>query len=210
MWGRERLQLTVNILISMRKIGYIRVSKQDQRPDRQIAGLDAICDELHVETISAVSAARPIFDAILVRLRPGEALVIWELDRAFRDVDDARTVAFDLMSRGVRFQIVDTSMDLSNPDDLLSYTVRAAVAENERLKISKRTREGLAVARANGKRLGRPPKLNEAQIAAARLRLCLKETTITALANEFGVAPWTLTRSLRRQKAAVAGATDFR
>ena len=176
----------------------MRVSTGEQRPDRQIIGLTAICDEMHVETVSAVSAARPVFDALLAALLAGDTLVVWELDRAFRDVDDARMVAFDLMSRGIRFQIVETAVDPSDPDDLLSYTVKAAYAEHERLKIAKRTREGLAAARARGKRLGRPRKLSKRQLKAICAELRGSSVTIKALAARYGVAPWTLTRSLRR------------
>ena len=180
-----------------RKRGYLRVSTGEQRPDRQIAGLQAICDELHIETVSAVSAARPVFDALLDRLQPGDMLVVWELDRAFRDVDDARMVAFRLMSRGVRIQIVETPVDPSDPDDLFSYTIKAAVAELERLKISKRTREGLAVARANGKRLGRPRKLSDRQLEVIRAELA-RGAMIKDLAARYGLKPWSVTRALKR------------
>ena len=50
---------TLNPLIHMKKIAYIRVSTPDQRHDRQTEGLKALCDELHVETLSATAARRP-------------------------------------------------------------------------------------------------------------------------------------------------------
>ena len=68
----------------MRRLGYLRVSTQEQRPDRQIDGLEAICDELHVECASAVSPKRPVYDAIVAMLEPGDTLVVWDLDRAFQ------------------------------------------------------------------------------------------------------------------------------
>ncbi len=183
----------------MRKIGYIRVSTQEQRPDRQIIGLEDLCDELHIEKVSAVSRRRPVYEHVLERLQPGDALVVWDLDRAFRSVIDALSQAELLRSRGVEFEVVNLQVDTATPAGMLVYTMMRALAEFERSNLAKRTREGLAAARLRGVRLGRPPKLNAAQIAAARLRLCLKETTVTALAAEYGVAPWTLSRALRRR-----------
>jgi DNA invertase Pin-like site-specific DNA recombinase len=181
------------------KLGYIRVSTHEQRPDRQIAGLEALCDELHVEKLSAVSASRPVFDALIARLEPGDTLVIWDLDRAFRSTVDALVEAEGLRARGVGFQIVSLQVDTATPAGMLAYTVMAAFAEFERRMISKRTKEGLAAARSRGKRLGRPPKLTKAQLRDARKRLRDEQVTITSIAKELEVAPWTLSRALARR-----------
>tara|TARA_R110002167_G_scaffold30531_9_gene101061 strand:- start:383 stop:976 length:594 start_codon:yes stop_codon:yes gene_type:complete len=181
------------------RIGYLRVSTEEQRLDRQVDGLLDLCDELHVEKLSAAKTTRPVYDAVVARLRPGDTLVVWDLDRAFRSTVDAIQTAEKLRARDVSFEIVKLPIDPSTLDGKLAYTVMAAFAEYERGLISRRTKEGLAAARQRGKRLGRPPKLNVAQIAAARLRLCGGTTTIAALAAEFGVAPWTLSRSLRKR-----------
>ncbi|MEP2987310.1 MAG: recombinase family protein, partial [Roseibium sp.] len=77
----------------MTKIGYLRVSKHEQSPDRQIDGLRGLCDELHIERLSAVSAKRPVFEALVAQLKSGDALVVWDLDRAFRSTIDAITTA---------------------------------------------------------------------------------------------------------------------
>lgn len=182
----------------MRKIGYIRVSTQEQRPDRQIIGLEDLCDELHVEKLSATSRRRPVYEQLLGSLQPGDTLVVWDLDRAFRSVIDALTQAELLKARGVEFEIVNLQVDTATPAGMLVYTLMSAMAEFERSNLARRTREGVAAARQRGVRLGRPPKLNPAQIASARLRLCCQDTTVAALAAEYGVAPWTLSRLLKR------------
>lgn len=182
----------------MAKIGYLRISTQEQRPDRQIDGLRDRCDELCLETLSAVSPRRPVFDSVVARLGPGDTLVVWDLDRAFRSVVDAVTQAERLRQAGIEFHIVNLKVDTATPSGMLVYTVMSAFAEFERRLLGQRTKEGLAAARRRGVRLGRPAKLDDAQLREARRRIALCETN-ASLAKEFGVTPWTLTRSLRRQ-----------
>ncbi|WP_395664435.1 recombinase family protein [Methylocella sp.] len=182
----------------MKKVGYLRVSTQEQRPDRQIEGLRSRCDELHLETLSAVSPRRPIYEAVLARLEPGDALVVWDLDRAFRSVVDAVTQAERFRQKGIDFEIVNLQVDTATPSGMLVYTIMSAFAEFERRMLAQRTREGLAAARRRGIRLGRPPKLSKAQLDHARQILSCDSAATTRIARQLGVAPWTLTRSLRR------------
>ncbi|GMB81799.1 recombinase family protein [Shinella zoogloeoides] len=180
-----------------KKIGYLRVSTIDQNPDRQIEGLRDLCDELHVETLSAVSRRRPVYEAVTAGLEAGDLLVIWDLDRAYRSARDALAELDALQQRGIHFHIAKLSIDTTTPTGRFLYTVMGGLAEFERLTLSQRTREGLLAARKRGSRLGRPPKLDDRQLCLARERLSHGET-ITALARTFGVAPWTMTRALRR------------
>ncbi|MBP0614245.1 recombinase family protein [Jiella mangrovi] len=181
----------------MKKIAYIRVSTTEQRPDRQIDGLQDICDELHIETLSAVSKQRPVFDTALQRLEPGDIFVVWDLDRAFRSVIDALTEAEKLRERGVGFQIANLSIDTTSPAGMFVYTIVSALAEFERRTLSQRTKEGLEAARRRGKRLGRPPKISPEQLEKAKEHL-KNGVTPSSVASEFGVAPWSLRRALRR------------
>ena len=181
-----------------RRIGYLRVSTAEQRPDRQIDGLKTLCDEMHVETLSAIKAVRPVFDGILAGLNAGDTLVVWDLDRAFRSTQDALKVSDALQARGVGVEVVRLQMDTSAPEGFLMYTIMAAVGEFERRTLSRRTREGLAAARLRGARLGRPLKLSDDHLDAIRTELD-GGTTIKDVAERYGVAPWTVTRALRRQ-----------
>jgi DNA invertase Pin-like site-specific DNA recombinase len=186
------------IEIHMKMIGYLRVSTSEQRPDRQIDGLQQLCDELHVETLSAVSPRRAVYDKVIRKLKSGDTLVVWDLDRAFRSVVDALTEAEKLRQRGVHFQIVNLKIDTATPAGLFVYTIVSALAEFERRMLSQRTKEGLAAARRRGKQLGRPRKLSPHQLDEARSRLATREETLASIASKFAVAPWTLKRSLRR------------
>lgn len=187
-------------VLNGKKIGYLRVSTQEQRPDRQIDGLNGLCEELHIEILSAISRNRPVYENLIGRLKPGDTLVVWDLDRAFRSVVDAVTQAERLRENGVEFQIANLKIDTATPAGMLVYTVMSAFAEFERRQLAQRTKEGLAAARRRGAKLGRPPKLNAEQLAAAKQRLTSTPATVTSIAEEFGIAPWSLTRALRRQE----------
>ena len=180
----------------MRTLGYLRVSTQEQKPDRQIDGLQSLCDRLYIEQASAGSR-RPIYEKVMTRLKRGDTLVVWDLDRAFRSVVDAVLMAEHLKARGVHLRIVNLDVDTATPGGMLVYTVMSAFAEFERRMLSRRTREGLEAARRRGKQLGRPRKLTDRQLHTARKRLA-RGATLTAIAEDYGVAAWTLSRALRR------------
>jgi len=183
------------------KIGYLRVSTKTQRPDRQINGLKDLCDRLYVETLSAIAKNRPVFDKVLRKLKRGDTLFVWDLDRAFRSTEDALYHEKNLRKRGIKFHAMNFDIETDTADGKYSYVVTAAAAERERKKISERTIEGLKAAVKRGQRLGRPPKMTKAQVLSAIRKLEAKEATIAELAALNGVHPWTLTRSIRRLEA---------
>lgn len=188
-----------------RKIGYLRVSTAEQSADRQIDGLKDLCDELHVEAVSAVGRKRPVYEKVVKKLRAGDVLVIWDLDRAYRSAKDALSELDALTQRGVHFHIARLAIDTTTPTGRFLYTVMGGLAEFERLTLSQRTKEGLLAARRRGKRLGRPRKLDAMQVKAARERL-LRGESVGCVARSLGVTPWTVTRSLRREGEGLAAA----
>jgi DNA invertase Pin-like site-specific DNA recombinase len=94
-----------------RRIGYIRVSTKTQAPDRQIEALQAECDELNIEYVSAVADARPVFDNVITSLQPGDNFVVMDLDRAFRSSIDAILTAEHLRQINVTFRILSMAID---------------------------------------------------------------------------------------------------
>ncbi|PTM40511.1 DNA invertase Pin-like site-specific DNA recombinase [Bosea sp. 124] len=181
----------------MRKIGYLRVSTDEQRPDRQIEGLRGLCDEIHIEVVSATSKRRPVYERVKRRLRSGDCLVVWDFDRAWRSTIDALTETKRFRAKGIGFRLASLSiLDTASPAGIFILTMLGAMSELERNTLSLRTREGLAAARKRGVRLGRPPKLDAAQLDQARA--LLPNSTMACVAQLFDVAPWTLSRSLRR------------
>lgn len=181
------------------KIGYLRVSTEEQCIDRQIDALSPICDEFCVERLSAVARERPVYRALIARLAAGDALVILDLDRAFRSAKDALTELDALTDRGISIQIVSMQIDTATPHGKLLFTFISGLAEFERDLLSQRTKQGLEAARKRGVRLGRRPKMTDGEVRDAKTRLACEGATIAEVASEYGVHPWTLTRSIRRQ-----------
>lgn len=189
-------------VIKMRKLGYRRVSTHEQKPDRQIDGLQEICDELFVEYASAGSIKRPVYADVMDQLQPGDGLIVWDLDRAFRSVVDALLEMEKLRHRQIHLEIVNLRIDTETPSGMLMYTVISAFAEFERKVLSQRTKEGIAAARARGKRIGRPPKLSKEDIDEALDRI-RGSSTIRQVAEAFDMAPWTLSRAIKRESGAL-------
>lgn len=185
------------------KIGYLRVSTKTQRLDRQISGLEDLCDNLYIEKLSAVAKKRPVFDKVLSELKRGDTLFVWDLDRAFRSTEDALYHEKDLRKRGIKFHAMNFEINTETADGKYNYTITAAAAERERKKISERTIEGLKEAVKRGVRLGPPQKLSESQVRVALQKIKTKEATVAEMAALNGVHPSTITRSIKRLKEKV-------
>lgn len=179
------------------KIGYLRVSTENQNENRQLDVMLPICDEIHIEKLSAVAKSRPIFETIVSKLTQGDTLVVWSLDRAFRSTKDALDQIDRFQEKGVNFQIVSLGVDTSTADGRLAFTVVAAVAEHERNRLSERTKQGLEAARRRGKILGPKRKISDEQVRIAIQRIKAGEK-IKYIAAHYKVHPWTLRRNINR------------
>ena len=180
------------------KIGYVRVSSQEQVTDRQFDNMVGVCDKIYAEKKSAKDLKRPVYQQALRELKRGDTFVILSIDRAFRNTLDAIGEADKLRDRGVEFQIINLAIDTSNADGKLAFTVIAAVAQHERERTSERVKQGQAIAKKNGQHIGRPAKMSKPQVLSAIRKLGAKEATLEELAALNDVHPWTLTRSIRR------------
>lgn len=181
------------------KYGYIRVSKEDQNTARQVDGLKSLCDKLTIEKIGATVKDRPKFTALLDRLKEGDTLSVWSLDRAFRSTVDAIQQADKLRARGINFVIVDLNVDTATPSGMLVYSVMAAMAQFERENLIERTKQGLESAKKRGVRLGRPPALRPAQIKKAEKDINAGAESVASMAALFGVDRSTMFRALKKQ-----------
>ena len=180
------------------KIGYLRVSLEDQKEDRQQDGLKDLCDEIYVEKISGASKKRPVYQQVIDKLNPGDTLVVWDLDRAFRSTVNALLEAEKLRHRGIEFQIVNLNVDTATPSGELIYTVMAAFAQFERTNLIKRTKEGMASARKRGVHIGRPYKLTLEEVILAHSRIEAGESTLIEMAMELGCSRDTLVQGMKR------------
>ena len=179
-------------------IGYARVSTDEQNLDLQIDALTAAeCDVIYRdEGISAAARNRPQFAAALEALNPGDRLVIWKMDRAFRSLLDALQVLDALERCGNAFHSLTEAIDTATPMGRFAYQIINAFGELERALIAERTKAGIEAARQRGAKIGRPRKLSDEQIEWAMVEMKIGYRSLPELAATLGVSNRTLSRSL--------------
>jgi putative DNA-invertase from lambdoid prophage Rac len=181
------------------RYGYARVSSEEQSLARQRSALGAAaCDQIIEEVQSGVKA-RHRLDQLLAGLKSADELVVTELDRLGRSTGEAILLMDDLIRRGVVLRVLALpSLDITTNDGRLIADILASLAAHERRRTRDRQRQGIAVAKAAGRHLGRPPKMSGQQIAEARSRLAGDEP-VRVVARAYGVSDKTLRATLARR-----------
>lgn len=193
----------------MATFGYGRVSREDLTAENQRQELEQRgygINYWYSDTTSGKTpaASRPQFRELLSKIREGETLVVSKLDRLGRDSVDALSTLRMLEARKVRVIVAQLGdIDLNGTAGKMITAVLAAVAEMERDLIIERTNAGLARARAQGKKLGRPFALSPAKIADVRSRLEAGARP-SVLAREYGVSRAAIYRAAGSKRAAPA------
>jgi DNA invertase Pin-like site-specific DNA recombinase len=178
-------------------VGYARVSTQDQKTELQLDALKAAgCEKVFVEKASGAQRDRPELKSALDYMRDGDTLVVWKLDRLARSMKQLIETVEGLEEVGVGFRSLTEAIDTTTAGGKLVFHVFGALAEFERSIIRERTRAGLDAARVRGRKGGRPPKLKEADLKAARAMLADTSITVQEVAKHLRVSPATLYRHL--------------
>lgn len=180
------------------KTGYARVSTGDQNLELQRNALrQAGCDRVYEEKISGVCGNRPALRAATRRLRRGDTLIVWKLDRLGRSLQDLVAILAALERRGISFYSVSDNIDTATPTGKLLFHVTGAMAEFERSLISERTKAGMAAARRAGISLGRPKKLDLVQKCRAKVLSKDGNQSLAATAREMDVSKTTVWRAVQ-------------
>jgi DNA invertase Pin-like site-specific DNA recombinase len=180
----------------MKKVGYARVSREDQNINSQRdALLAAGCAEIFEDRISGAEFSRTGLDRALAALDSGGVLVVWKLDRLGRSMLDTVKIVLDLDQRGVGFLSLTESFDTKTPLGRGVLALLAAVAEDERQRLRERTKAGMEAARRRGKSVGRPRALTAEKLAMAH-RLLSQGKGRVLVARMIGVGAATLRRAL--------------
>ena len=149
------------------KIGYARVSTQDQKLELQVSELEKYgCERIFKEKISAIKE-RPELEKLMNHIRPGDVVVVWKLDRLGRSLRHLIDLVQTFKDQEVDFVSLSDSIDTTSAQGRLIFNIFASFAEFERELISERTKAGLEAARKKGRVGGRKPGLTkEAQTKA--------------------------------------------
>ncbi len=142
------------------KIGYVRVSTEEQNTARQEIMLRELgVDELFVDRASGKNADRPELNRMMNFVRRGDTVIVESISRFARNTRDLLDLVERLTEKQVEFVSRKEAIDTTTPTGKFMLTVFAAVAELEREYILQRQREGIAIAKQQGKYRGRPPKV---------------------------------------------------
>lgn len=185
----------------MARIGYIRVSTEEQNTSRQEIQMQGL-DKLYIEKVSGKSIQRPELKKMLDYIREGDTVVVESISRFARNTKDLLSLVEMLTQKGVAFVSLKESIDTVTPQGQFMLTVFGAMAQLERDCILQRQREGIAIAKAEGKYKGRKPipidgdvfkqvcnlwRSGEITATAAMKRLNLKPNTFYRRVKEKGL-----------------------
>jgi DNA invertase Pin-like site-specific DNA recombinase len=176
-------------------VGYARVSTLDQNLDLQLDALNtAGCEKIFTDKMSGAKA-RPGLDEALTFLRPGDALVVWKLDRLGRRTVKLIQLIEELKARGIGFKSLSNAIDTTTPEGMFIYRISSSFAELERDLARERTMAGLQAARARGRKGGRRPRLTEDQAKLAAKMLDDPTNRVKDIIASFKVPRSTLYRA---------------
>jgi DNA invertase Pin-like site-specific DNA recombinase len=184
-------------------IGYARVSTREQSLDLQVDALRrAGCAKIYREVASGAKAARPVLEAMLADLRPGDVLTIWKLDRLGRSLSHLVALGASLLEQGIGLKSLNDPIDTTTPSGRLAFNLFASLAEFERDLLRERTHAGLDAARARGRKGGRPkglPPQAEKTACAAETLYKERRLSVREIAAELGISKSTLYAYLRHR-----------
>lgn len=184
-------------------IGYARVSTTEQNPDHQIdaltrAGVEP--DNIYLDHASGAKASRPALDKALASAnREGDQLVITRLDRLGRSVVHLVTLGAALRERGVGLRVLEQGIDTTTAEGRAMFGMLSVLAELQRELILVNTRDGLAAARARGRKGGRRPKLTPEQSVHAQELYDAGDRTVQQIADLLKAPRSTIYGHLNKQ-----------
>ena len=178
-------------------LGYARVSTGDQDVAGQTMRLtEAGAIKVFSDIRSGKTMERPGLEALLAYARKGDTLSVVRLDRLGRSLGELLTTVAMLKERSIALLSLEERIDTNSAAGELVFHVFGAIAHFERRLIAERTRDGIAAARARGKRPGRHP-LDPEKIAAA-LELVKAGLSPTVAARQLGLGRSTVYREVGR------------
>jgi len=138
-------------------VGYERVSSKGQNLDRQTDSLkQAGVEKIYSDKLSGKNMDRPELKKMMDYIREGDTLIVHSFDRLARSLPDLLSIVESLKTKKVILKSLKENLDTSTPSGEFQLAIFGALAQFERAIIAERRDEGIAIARAKGKHLGRP------------------------------------------------------
>ncbi|MCB5235892.1 recombinase family protein [Niallia circulans] len=180
--------------------GYMRVSTSEQNLERQEkALLEAGCEKIFFEKVTGTKKERKELNRMIEQLREADTVIITDLTRLSRSTKDLIELVETFQEKQVNLKSLKESwIDTTTPQGKLMFTMFSGLAQFERDLISERTKEGLEIAKAKGKQIGRKA-ISESKIKYAFHLIDDGDMSIKEAAEEVGVSRMTLHRYLKNR-----------
>ena len=183
----------------MVRFAYARVSSKEQCLDRQLemfysVGIDrknVFCDK-----ISGVKKDRPALNDLLSRLRKGDSVTVVSFDRLARSTKQLFEISEQLEEMGVDLISLKENVDTSTPQGKLVFQIFASISEFQRNIIRENQREGIEIAKRDGKMKGRP-KVSKDKLDAAISLYVNSDTSVRQIEKTIGISRGTLYKELK-------------
>jgi len=188
------------------RVAYVRVSTVDQNIGRQLEGL--IADKIFTDHKSGKNTDRPALQEAIAYAREGDTLVCFSMDRLARNVQDLLKIVSDLNKQGVSVEFTKEHLTFtgdSTPMAQLMLTIMGAVAQFEREMLLERQKEGVAIAKREGRYKGRAPAIRANNGKLAELQnLVSQKLPIAEIARQLNVSRQTIYSMMKTEKEEVA------
>lgn len=183
------------------KIGYARVSTEEQNLDMQVRALTAAgCESIHTEKVSGAAKKRPKLDLAIKELRQGDTLVVWRLDRVARSMRQLFDRLDQIVEAGANLQSLTEHIDISTAIGRLFINIFGSFAEFERALTVERTKAGIEAAKARGQKFGRKRVLTPAK--EKKVLALVKEGKLDnkQIAKQMKCSPSTIQNFLKAER----------
>lgn len=155
-------------------------------------------EKMFIDKASGKNTDRAAFKEMMSFVRSGDMVIVESISRIARNTRDLLSIVSELTEKGVEFISLKENIDTTTPQGRFMLTVFGALAELERENILERQREGIEIAKSEGKYKGRKPvEIDEMQFKALCKRWRGGEITATAAMNEIGLKPNTFYRRVK-------------
>lgn len=185
-------------------VAYIRVSTVEQNEARQVEGLEKYgIEKYYIEKVSGKNTNRPKLKEMLDYVREGDTVYIHEFSRLARSTKDLLEIVEYLNDKGVYLVSNKENLDTSTPTGKLMLTMIGAIAEFERQQLLERQREGIAIAKREGKyKGGQVKRIDEEEFSKYYSQYKLRKINKKTFAEKLGISRPTLDKLLKEKDLA--------